>query len=155
MAEPIVGDTVPMPPLVQERSLVRRTKNIIVGETSWVSGEIIDSHHQSLNEDKPVMASDWKRRGRIFSVNDGEKELFPAYQFDVVWQPLPVIKEILTRLGDVADNWEIAAWFHFPNGWLSYRDQTGAVVAVAPKDALDRVKDIVDAARKSRGTYVA
>lgn len=150
-----VANVLPMSALAEEPSHVQRTKNIILAETSWVSSELINSHQKTPEENKSTVASDWKREGRIFSVNDGEREIFPAYQFDVAWQPRPVIEEILAQLAEVADSWNIAAWFHFPNGWLSYRDKSGAVVPVAPRDALDRVKDVVDAARKNRATYVA
>ena len=139
--------------LVEEWLHVRHTKNIIIGGSSWLSGEMIDS--RASNEGRQALAGSWQSHGRIFSVRDGEKEFFPAYQFDVHWQPRPVIKEILMQLGDLADGWRVAAWFHFPDGWLSYRDQNGAVIAVSPKDALERVKDVVVAARRSRGTYVA
>ena len=114
---------------------------------------MIDSHQRTREENES--AADWKRRRRIFSVKHGEREFFPAYQFDKAWQPLPVINQILGLLGESYDGWAIAAWFHFPNGWLSYRDKRGEVVAVAPKDALDRVADVVEAARKDQATYVA
>ena len=153
MAKYMVDNTDVAGQLVEELLHVQRTKNIIIGESSWISGEMIDG--RASDDGKQELASSWESRGRIFSVRHGEKEFFPAYQFDVALQPLPVIKEILMELGDVADGWRVAAWFHFPNGWLSYRDQNGAVIALSPKDALERVKDVVDAARRSRGTYVA
>jgi hypothetical protein len=141
--------------MLDERSHVQRTKKIIMSATLWVSSDLINSHQKTPKEGESAVADDWKRRGRIFSVSDGGREVFPAYQFDKAWQPLPVIKEILAQLGEAVDSWDIAAWFHFPNGWLSYRDKRGVVVSVAPKDALDRGWDVVEAARKNRTTYVA
>jgi hypothetical protein len=149
----LVADNVE--PMLDEQSHVQRTKKIIMSETLWVSSDLINSHQKTPKEGESAVTNDWKRRGRIFSVNDGEREVFPAYQFDKAWQPLPVIKEILAQLGEAVDGWDIAAWFHFPNGWLSYRDKRGGVVSVAPKDALDRGEDVVEAARKNRATYVA
>lgn len=148
--KPTVDNVVP---LIDEQSHVQRTKKIIMSETSWVSSELIDNHQETPEENRS--AADWKRRGRIFSIKDGEREFFPTYQFDEVWQPLPVIDQILRLLGENVDGWNIAAWFHFPNGWLSHRDKRGKVVSVAPKDALDRVEDVVEAARKNQATYVA
>jgi hypothetical protein len=65
-----------------------------------------------------------------------------------------VIKDILGALGEVRDSWKIAAWFHFPNGWIT---GTGANESqpVAPMEALDRPDAVVEAARRSRDTYVA
>ncbi|KAJ3472478.1 hypothetical protein NLI96_g13338 [Meripilus lineatus] len=99
-------------------------------------------------------ASDWKRRGDIFSVFFGGEEYFAGYQFDASGQPLPVIKEILNALGPVDDPWRISAWFHFENGWIS---DTGAREGepVSPMDALDRRDALLNAARHMHGTYVA
>ena len=65
---------------------------------------------------------------------------FAAYQFDTVCQPQPVIHDILAALGPVTDTWKIAAWFHFPNGWII--DERAH--AVAPKNALDRSQEVSD-----------
>lgn len=144
----------PTSALLDENAQVLRTRELIMAETASISREQIDSRHKTQGADITAVTSDWKRQGRIFSVNHGGRELFPAYQFDGALQPRPIIKEILAQLGD-EDCWSVAAWFHFPNGWLSYRDTSGAVVTVAPEDALDRADDVVEAARKNRATYVA
>ncbi|MFK4448358.1 hypothetical protein ABH944_008416 [Caballeronia udeis] len=101
-------------------------------------------------------ANDWKRAGLVFSVAHDGEEYFPGYQFDAMYQPKPVISDILKALGPMTDSWEIAAWFHFPNGWISESQPSRDVAApVAPKDALDRTDEVVAAARKMQGTYVA
>ena len=69
-------------------------------------------------------------------------------------QPLAIIKEILAAFGEVADPWLLAAWFHFPNGWIVRRDATGTV-AVAPRDALDRRDAVLAAAARRPSSYVA
>jgi hypothetical protein len=99
-------------------------------------------------------ASDWKRRGRIFSVSFGGKEYFARYQFDALYQPLPIIRDILKAFGSVADSWKIAAWFHFPNGWIAETGPRGTR-PIAPKDALDRPHDLLSALQRSQGSYQA
>ncbi|MFP3567461.1 hypothetical protein [Paraburkholderia sp. SIMBA_030] len=80
--------------------------------------------------DEAHPASDWKRRSRIFGVTFGGKEYFAGYQFDAMCQPLPVVRDILAALGPLDDSWKIAAWFHFPNGWIASRsDHQGEPVA--------------------------
>ena len=37
-----------------------------------------------------------------------------------MYEPLPVIGEILKAFGEVADPWVLAAWFHYPNACLLY-----------------------------------
>jgi hypothetical protein len=82
-----------------------RTIRTIFNQGEWLSSQMLDQ------------ASDWKRQGWIFSVTFDGKEYFPRYEFDDLHQPLPVIRDILKAFGP-ADPWKIAAWFHFPNGWI-------------------------------------
>ncbi|WP_323046533.1 hypothetical protein [Paraburkholderia sp.] len=77
---------------------------------------------------------------------------FARYQFDECNQPRPVIKEVLAELGPVTDPWKIAAWFHFPNGWIV---EEGGAGSIAPKNALDNRLGVLEAARRFRGTFVA
>lgn len=84
----------------------------------------------------------------------GAKSIFARYQFDEAYQPLPVIEEVLRAFGEVADNWKIAAWFHYPNGWLSKPGAQGQA-PLAPKDALDQRAALLRAATAHRGSYEA
>lgn len=140
----------------EEHRLRQSTVRAILNEDEWLTAELINTVQLSPPADKSQPAAEWKRGGLVFCViHDGE-ERFPRYEFDAKFQPKPVISDILNALGPVADPWKIAAWFHFPNGWIANL-QPGRDVAtpVAPKDALDRPDDVVAAARKTRGTYVA
>jgi hypothetical protein len=128
----------------------------IIDETQWSTAEALLARHAAPHQAPPDPVSDWQRRGLIFSVEIGSAEHFASYQFDGTGLPLPVIREILAALGPVSDAWKIAAWFHFANGWLVDPDRTeGTQQAVAPKDALQRPAEVIEAARKSRGTYWA
>jgi hypothetical protein len=70
-----------------------------------------------------------------------------------MYQPLPIIQDILKVTGEVADTWKIAAWFQYPNGWIT--DLVDGAKAIAPKDALDRRDDVQAAARRKRESYEA
>jgi hypothetical protein len=100
-------------------------------------------------------ASGWVRSGAIFVVPMNGKELIPPYQFDEEWRPLPIVAEVLAAYGEPRRPEVLASWFEHPNGWIA-RQENGRMVPVAPKDALrDQGQDVVAAARKRRGTYVA
>lgn len=155
LARAMVPLTLPDPQLVKERLLRRQTIQKILDNTAWVSAEQIhDAQLGSKPASKSLPASDWKRRKRIFSVNIDGRELFPEYQFDDAMRPLPIIAEILAEFGDVADNWKIASWFHFPNGWIVSNTPEGPI-PLSPREALDRRDDVLQAVRKRAGTYVA
>lgn len=140
--------------LIEERIQRMGTIKKILEEDDWLTAEQLNALQPAPPANKSHPASDWKRRDRIFSVSYGGKEYFARYQFDALYQPLPIIKDILKAFGEVADAWKIAAWFHFPNGWITESVQ-GEDRALAPKDALDRRGMVLSAAAKRHGRYVA
>ena len=62
----------------------------------------------------------WRTEGLIFSVKRDIKDLYPAFQFSADMCPLPIIREILGILRQVASrsDWDNAMWFFASNGWL-------------------------------------
>lgn len=140
--------------LVEERLQRLQTIREIFKEEEWLSADMLNRLQPEPPSNRSLPASDWKRRGRIFSVTSGGKEYFPRYEFDAAYQPLPLMKEILAAFGTVADTWKIAAWFHYPNGRIVEPGPEG-VQAIAPKDALDRRDDLMKALEKRTGSYVA
>lgn len=140
--------------LVEERRQRLQTLREIFEEEQWLTAEMLNRLQPEPPSNRSLPASDWKRRGRIFSVAFGGKEYFPRYEFDAAYQPLPLMKEILAAFGTVADTWKIAAWFHYPNGWIAEPGPKG-VKSIAPKDALDRRDDLMKALEKRKGSYAA
>ena len=154
LAELATGMLEPNVELVEDR--VRRMQTIrqVFADGEWLTAEQLNTLQPESSANKSLPASDWKRRGRIFSVNYGGKEYFARYQFDVMYQPLPIVKDILKAFGGVADQWTLAAWFHYPNGWIA-RQRGAGVVPIAPKDALDQRDAVLSAARQRQTSYVA
>jgi hypothetical protein len=124
------------------RMPLMKTIRTVFRQGDWLSAETV-SH-----------AGNWKSQGRIFSVILDGKEYFPRYEFNALYQPLPVIRDILNAFGPVDDPWKIAVWMHFPNGWIIEPGPEGPK-AVAPRDALDRPEDILNALKKRQESYIA
>lgn len=135
---------------LEDRVHRMRTLRQVFTEGDWLTSEQLNSLQDVAPMRKSQPASDWKRRGCIFSVSRGGREYFARYQFDAMYAPLPVIHEILEAFGDAADPWTLAAWFHYPNAWIAGADSA----PMAPKDALDRREDVVQAALKRRTSYI-
>jgi hypothetical protein len=57
---------------------------------------------------------------RIFSVRHEDQERVPAFQFDELGQPLPVIHELLEIFAryKARSDWDNALWFVAENDWL-------------------------------------
>jgi hypothetical protein len=154
LAELAAGFVEPSLELVEERVHRMRTIHEVFAEGDWLTAEQLNALQASAPANKAHPAADWKRRARVFSVNYRGKEYFPRYEFDALYQPLPIIKDILVAFGETADPWTLAAWFHFPSPWLVRRDERGAT-NVAPKDSLDRGDEVVRAAAKRLSSYAA
>ncbi len=153
LASLLSGKPEPNLGLVKERIARLKTIRKMLEADEWLTADQLNALQPNPPAQKSHPASDWKRRGRIFGVSYGGQEYFARYQFDEAYQPLPIIKEILKAFGEIADTWKLAAWFHFPNGWLV---RPGAPTKpVAPKDALDWRDAVLSAAAKRRGSYVA
>lgn len=65
---------------------------------------------RSRAANRSAMAGRWRKEGRIFAVSHDGATLFPAFQFDVVGRPRPVLAEVIRHLGGVG-TWELALWF--------------------------------------------
>ena len=150
LAEVIVGLAQPKSQLMEER--IRRLQTIreIIDHGDWLTAEELNALQLSPPSNKSLPASDWKRRGRIFGVVNGGREYFARYQFGESYEPLDIVRDLLKVFGEVADPWSLAAWFHFPNGWLV--DEDG--IAQSPKNMLNHREMVLTAASK-RDSYVA
>jgi hypothetical protein len=91
----------------------------------------------------------WEAEKRIFAVVYNDLKYYAGYQFEEDGAPLAMVKEVLKHLC-CKDPWAIAAWFHFPNSWIA-----NGATPVPPKDALNRQQDVITAAMRSAGTYIA
>ena len=140
--------------LLEGRIAQMATVKKVFAENDWLTAEDINKLQIRPPAKKSLPASDWKRRGRIFSVSFNGKDYYARYQFDAMFQPLPVVKSILETYGECSDAWALATWFHFPNAWIT-KNVGSVAVPVAPKDALDRRDDVIKAVRNQKGTYVA
>lgn len=82
----------------------------------------------------------WKRTKQIIALRHGGRDLYPLYALDPLggYCLRPVIREIISALGDGASALSVAAWLHCPSGYLD---------GVAPKSLVhDAPKRVVAAA---------
>ena len=122
----------------------------IVQNTVWLSeSELVRATGEA---EGCQVVERWKRERRVFGVLLNGEEKFASYQFDDLHRPLAIVQRVLATFPEYGDPWTVAAWFHFPNGWL-IDVSTGK--PVAPKDAIQHGAQIEAAAARRTGTYVA
>ncbi len=85
----------------------------------------------------------WINNRQVISFEWQAKRWLPLFQFNPVGLSLRAgLKDVLTELLGVSDDWEVAAWFARPNPWLAER---------APADMLAvAVPQVLSAARAER-----
>ena len=132
--EPFAGrrqDTIPTP-LPKKADVYLR----IARKNAEMRATYLQTTELYTPEDIQGPSAKWKHEGRVFAVHDGEKDLFPAFQF-ADGKPLPVIKKILEVLPDYLSPWQTAFWFESGNGWLGGK---------TPRECLKNESKVIDAA---------
>jgi hypothetical protein len=140
--------------MLEDRIARMATVKEVLERDDWLTVDDINKLQIKPPAKPSLPASDWKRRGLIFSVSFDGKEYYPRYQFNAMYQPLPIICDILKAYGECADTCSLAAWFHFPNGRIA-EEVGNEAVPVAPKHALNRSSDVIKAAYNRKCAYFA
>lgn len=137
----------------QYQSARNRTIAKLLAMPVWISRQELS---QSLHaqEGSEIQIDVWLGERKIFAVDRSGSQLFAAFQFEDARRPRGIVSEILVLL-DKKDEWAVASWFLFPNGWIT-RLQNGVETPVPPADAIDDEDAVKNAARKERqGTHFA
>ena len=117
----------------------------LLAHEAWSTASLVNARQPAPLDDKEALARRWLAERRIFAVTFEGTALFPSYQFGPTGQPHPVIEAVLEVFGAVEPR-VVAAWFAFPNAWISRVSRFG-MDAVAPREALGRAEEVLHAAR--------
>lgn len=117
---------------MNERGLTPELLERMQADTVWLKDrffrDIVTLTAQQVAEkaglapkDAELVLRDWRDDKRVFSVEENDRVLYPAFQFDEHGQPLQIIEDVLAILGQVKSrsDWDNAFWFAGGNGWLS------------------------------------
>ena len=102
IAQAMIGTFQPDPYLVEERMDRLRSIRKMLHEGEWLTAAEINAAQENPPTQKSLPASDWKRRGRVFSVNHDGIDYYPRYEFDAAYRPLPIIGELLKKFAAVS-----------------------------------------------------
>lgn len=117
----------------------------ILDACNWFSLEDLQERMPHVGAGMRVLLNAWEDGQRIFSIQGKKGRLYPPFQFDQNFQPLPIIQEILKVLQQV-DELDVAGWFVFRNELVT-RVVDGQLVTVAPMSALADRQAILLAAK--------
>ncbi len=86
---------------------------------------------------RSLVASKWRRQGKIFAVRHAGRIGYPQFQFDpVAARPKPVIAKILEAFPKDQDKWHLALWLTSPNDRLGGKTPIGLMDS-QPQQVID------------------
>lgn len=127
--------TVPSPTTFLSRArMIAETHADILNSGDWVKASQIAEASGTGAANSSALPNRWKRESRIFAINHKGVDLYPAYALDLAngCRPLPAVADVLAVLAPIKDDWKLAAWFHFANGYLG-GESPKALLAQAPE----------------------
>jgi len=146
MIESMLPPTVPSAPAVLQARRNALAREALFQEFGAFTSAEVAGLAGSKASNKAALANRWKQEGRIFSVTHHGATYYPGFQFDAEGRPLPVIAEVIRKLGAKSSEWELALWFTFRTGWLDGRrpvdlleSEPEEVAAAAESEAADLV----------------
>jgi hypothetical protein len=105
------------------------------------SREVAEFSHSKSNN-KYSIASDWLRRGKIFSVHSLGKNCYPAFQFQH-GRPKPIIAKILIHLKKSKTPWAIFAFFVEPDHWSCRGKSPVDILDIEPEAVIEAARHAV------------
>ncbi|KYQ94974.1 hypothetical protein AWY96_16390 [Serratia plymuthica] len=117
-------------------------RQYILADSTWLTSSDLSDKAGFSNRNRSAGPNGWKQRGKIFAINVEGHDRYPAYALDEAYQPLKVLKEILSVFEGTKSPWSMASWMGTANGWLDGKK---------PKELLQKdPAAVLHAARKEK-----
>lgn len=107
-------------PEFQSRNEARKQdlRQYLLEDAHWLTSAELSDRAGFKNRNRSAGPNGWKQRGKIFAINVEGHDRYPAYALDEAYQPLKILKDILTVFGDGTSAWSVASWMGTANSWL-------------------------------------
>lgn len=135
----LVDNAEPRRPAATRLALEDRAIDAVFKGTEWSSAAEIGERINSAAANPHASVSRWQKADRVFGIDRKGKKLFPAYIFDDVGQPLPVVKKVLGVFAGYTPL-RVASWFESTNSLLGGR-RPREVIKSAPDAVLAAAQD--------------
>jgi hypothetical protein len=93
-------------------------RQYLLADANWLTSAELSDRAGFKNRNRSAGPNGWKQRGKIFAINVEGHDRYPVYALDEAYQPLKILKDILTVFGDSTSAWSIASWMGTANSWL-------------------------------------
>lgn len=107
----------------------------ILADSVWLTARELSEKASFKNTNPSAGPNRWKSAGRIFALQLNGKDKYPEYALDEGFRPIPVVKQVISLLGEKKTPWGLAIWFGSENSWLGGKKPKD-VLATMPKQVL-------------------
>ncbi|EOI7396472.1 integrase [Yersinia enterocolitica] len=107
----------------------------ILADSVWLTARELSEKASFKNTNPSAGPNRWKSAGRIFALQLNGKDKYPEYALDKGFRPIPVVKQVISLLGEKKTPWGLAIWFGSENSWLGGKKPKD-VLATMPKQVL-------------------
>ncbi|CNI09859.1 hypothetical protein [Yersinia intermedia] len=107
----------------------------ILADSVWLTASELSEKASFKNTNPSAGPNRWKSAGRIFALQLNGKDKYPEYALDEGFRPIPVVKQVISLLGEKKTPWGLAIWFGSENSWLGGKKPKD-VLATMPKQVL-------------------
>ncbi|WP_145586897.1 integrase [Yersinia kristensenii] len=107
----------------------------ILADSVWLTARELSEKASFKNTNPSAGPNRWKSAGRIFALQLNGKDKYPEYALDEGFRPIPVVKQVISLLGEKKTPWGLAIWFGSENSWLGGKKPKD-VLATIPKQVL-------------------
>ncbi|WP_145563887.1 integrase [Yersinia aldovae] len=107
----------------------------ILADSVWLTARELSEKASFKNTNPSAGPNRWKSTGRIFALQLNGKDKYPEYALDEGFRPIPVVKQVISLLGEKKTPWGLAIWFDSENSWLGGKKPKD-VLGTMPKQVL-------------------
>ncbi|HGK4602083.1 TPA: integrase [Yersinia enterocolitica] len=107
----------------------------ILADSVWLTARELSEKASFKNTNPSAGPNRWKSAGRIFALQLNGKDKYPEYALDEGFRPIPVVKQVISLLGEKKTPWGLAIWFGSENSWLGGKKPKD-VLATMPKQVV-------------------
>ncbi|WP_258953892.1 integrase [Yersinia similis] len=107
----------------------------ILADSVWLTARELSEKASFKSTNPSAGPNRWKSAGRIFALQLNGKDKYPEYALDEGFRPIPVVKQVISLLGEKKTPWGLAIWFGSENSWLGGKKPKD-VLATMPMQVL-------------------
>ncbi len=108
------------PHLLKEAAMLTKARKAVLDSGDWLTANEVAEIANLSATNPSAQPNKWKKSGRLFAIQYGGIDYFPAYGLDKDknFRPLKAIAQVIDVFKEYKDGWGMAFWFMSVNSFL-------------------------------------